>query len=354
MGFIKKVQMTNQDGKHIIEPESLVQIFLRLNGFLALSHAVVHREVEYTYKVSASATIIGLRFPYGREGLAPMFSSDARLTDLELPFLLLGEMQEELCGFGKNWLSPNGPRLKRIVVGTGLFPTEQLEGVVTDLRTKGWYQDRYCMVQSVCFGAAVNPELNMPEVIQITWDDLFKYAFDCFQVHGKNKMNHPQWEQIGQKVWQVALQTPVYETFRGQFVVEKWRVFPTEQAAETTKPDAEGQYASVEIAKPKPKPKIPYQAVSRQGDKDPLKKQPIPRPYNRDSKPEVIHELFLRINAGPKSLRPKSVNAFLAICKSQMKTELIKSDLVHFLSQCKEPPIEILDEDVIQFLQYPT
>lgn len=337
--------MTNQDGKHIIEPESLAQLFLRLNGFFALNHFIVHRSVEYNYKVGYNTYIAGIRFPHRTETLTHLLSDDERLTHLELPLLLLGEMKTDLCEFNKNWLNPDSERLKRILVATGLFPTTELDTVLMALRSKGWYKNSQYMVQSVCFGGKINPDLNMPEVIQLTWEDLLRFVFECFQIYAKNKLNYVQWEQMGQMIWHIAIQTPIYKAFRAQFVVEKGEKDTLSEdksllllsKAVSAVPEVNDLplVPVVPASKPKTAPK-PTLAKT--------KKQEIINPQT-----EAIKEFLYRLETKLKTNKPKSVDAFLSVFKSQMKRELTHLDLLKFIAENKNPVMQVLSNGQINY-----
>jgi hypothetical protein len=300
--------------------------------------------------VSPNTVITGIRFPHRREQLTHLLSDDERFTDLELPLLLLGELKTELCEFNKNWLNPNSERLKRILVATGVFPTTELESVLTALRSKGWYKNRQYMVQSVCFGGTVNPDLNMPGVIQITWDDILRFAFECFQIYGKNKLNHAQWEPIGQMIWHIAMQTPIYKVFRAQFVVEKGAIdtVPVPKPvlsisdAAFAVPEAEPVLldSMVEAAVPTSTPKT----TSKQPTAAKNKKQETVNPQT-----EAMKEFLYRLETKLKSNKPKSVDAFLSVFKSQMKRELTQSDLLKFIAESKQPLVQVLPNGQMKY-----
>ncbi len=221
-----KQNMKQQHEKHIIDPEILAQVFLRLNGFFSLTNFIIHREAEYEYRVGTDIDICGIRFPYRREILYNPVTDDERLQSLSRPILVLGEVKTSVCSINESWLREGSDILKRAIATTGIFSEPKIDSIVSSLRSRGRYSEADFIVQIVCFGECEvqifrvqNNDIPLPDVIQITWDYILEFIYRRFRGFSREKRDHPQWEQIGQILWKLAYNIPDYRQFRDKIIV---------------------------------------------------------------------------------------------------------------------------------------
>jgi hypothetical protein len=218
--------MKQQHEKHIIDPEILAQVFLRLNGFFSLTNFIIHREEEYEYRVGTDIDICGIRFPYRREILYNPVTDDKRLQSLSLPILVLGEVKTSTCSINESWLREGSDILKRVIATTGIFSEDKLNTIISSLKTKGRHIDTNFIIQIVCFGQNTvtsfkvqDKNIHIPDVIQITWEEILNFTYKRFREYSREKRDHPQWEQIGQILWRLAYKISDYREFRNKIIV---------------------------------------------------------------------------------------------------------------------------------------
>lgn len=309
--------MENENEKHIIDPETLAQVFLRLNGFFSLTNFIIHREEEYAYQAGTDIDVCGVRFPFRREILYNPVSDDERLRSLTVPILVLGEVKTSNCSINESWLRESSDVLKRVIATTGIFNETKIDSIVSSLRSRGRYLESDFIVQIVCFGErpvstfkVQDNHISLPDVIQITWEYILEFIYRRFRDFSREKNYHPQWQQIGQILWRLAYNISNYEEFRHKIIVG------TEESSIVRR----------------------YREQQLRLDEGQIESDNLPKNH-------IINRYLEKLkNAKAKPIR---VTSFINDLNAQMKLVIDREELVKYANQSNQ--IEIKSDDRIEY-----
>jgi hypothetical protein len=188
-----------------INAERLAYWYLRLNGFLTIPGFVVHPDRGRNQETDVD--IIGVRFPYRAENLVRPMEDDPRFSAVgEKTLVALAEVKTGAMRLNGPWTNAERNNMLRVLRAVGPLPQEEADSAARALHKEGLYRSQLYQVMLICIGARPNMDLEKshPAVPQITWDEVLVFIYDRFRTYRKEKRSHPQWDQDGQNLWNLA------------------------------------------------------------------------------------------------------------------------------------------------------
>lgn len=190
-----------------IDPEALAYWFLRLNGFMTIVNFVVHPDRGREQRTDVD--ILGCRFPFRKELLEnPMidYMEFTRVNDK--PLIVIAEVKKGRCKLNGPWTRPENQNMQRVLYALGVFPEGQLLNIASDLYKNGCYDDPTALITLLCMGSMSNHDLERtyPKVPQITWESVLSFIYNRFDAYRNQKSAHPQWDECGKKLWEMAIE----------------------------------------------------------------------------------------------------------------------------------------------------
>lgn len=178
--------------------ESLLQWFLRLNGFLTLPNFVLHPDRRRDGQ-RTEVDVIGVRFPHRSE------FPDLAQFRTERPFLVFAEAKASEKSINESWLASNRAVLEDLLKCVGLFSYDVVGQVATDLRTMGFGQTDAAQAAIVLVasndGSVVSSH---PGALRFTWEACLAFIHDRFKTFHHLKTAHDQWDDSGKKLWELT------------------------------------------------------------------------------------------------------------------------------------------------------
>jgi len=188
-----------------INSEDLAYWYLRLNGFLSIRNFIVHPD-----KGSDQGTDVDLlcvRFPFRGENIKRPMPDEKLFAEVAVPYLAFGEITRKMCKINGAWTNPKKQNIERVLHAVGVFPTAENSEISQVLHKNGFFEDDRFRVSIICFGGEVNPEISdgLPLVPQVLWSDCLRFIFTRFRAYKNEKASHPQWDDVGQTLWNQAI-----------------------------------------------------------------------------------------------------------------------------------------------------
>ena len=194
-----------------ITTESLAYWYFRLNGFLTIENLVVHVGLPRSQGGQGTdVDILGVRFPYRSElklDCKPMVD-DEFFRQIDKPLIVLAEIKTGMCALNGPWTDSYKGNMQRVLHALGAFPSEQIDEVAKGLYEKGTYSNDDYRISILCIGKSESPLLSKtkPDVPQLTWSSVLSFIYKRFIDHENSKRPHPQWNPVGQYLWDTTIQ----------------------------------------------------------------------------------------------------------------------------------------------------
>jgi len=190
-------------------PERLAYWYLRLNGFLTIENFIVHDEGGGPQRTDAD--LVAIRLPHRQEGYhihqnyAVWMEDDPRFSVKQLPFAAFVEVTTERCKLNGPWTDPDKANMERALNALGALPPADNDTAAASMYEKGSYRSASIELGLISIGTATNRTLtrNMPDVVQITWDEVKQFIFVRFERWEAAKRRHPQWTPDGHRLWRL-------------------------------------------------------------------------------------------------------------------------------------------------------
>ncbi len=181
--------------------------YLRLNGFLTIPNFVVHPDSGSEQRTDIDT--IAVRFPHRKENFErPMEDDRDLIGDDNRIRLLLVETKKGQIKFNKTWTDPNKKNIQKVLRATGLFPKCEVEKIAGHIYENGRFQDCSDSVFYLCgLGNKRNETLQQRNAIQITWKQVACFIWERFNEYEKQKRCHPQWDDTGKWLYDIAIET---------------------------------------------------------------------------------------------------------------------------------------------------
>ncbi len=192
--------------KENIDSESLAYWFFRLNGFFTTVNFVVHPDTGTRQRTDVD--ILGCRFPFRQELLInPMEDYEIFEKEKEKTFFAIAEIKTRTCNLNGPWTRPKNQNMQRVLRAIGVVPVSQVDHVASCIYEKGYYKNSNTLITLICVGSRQNNDLSRkyPEVLQLTWDIILAFIYDRFIAYSEQKTSHPQWDENGKKLWDIAI-----------------------------------------------------------------------------------------------------------------------------------------------------
>jgi hypothetical protein len=199
----------NQQDSSIInpDPEEVAYWFFRLNGCLTIKNFVVHPDSRGGQRTEVD--ILAVRFPYRRE----LITSGEAMKDHEvfkscnLIDIVIAEVKRGDCEINDSLTNKSAKNMHRVLYAIGAFKKDDVPKVAESLYKEGYYQDDNFRVRIIAIGSRKNSKLEekLPEVDQITWDEILDFIHDRFKKYQDLKADHPQWDWIGNYLYETSI-----------------------------------------------------------------------------------------------------------------------------------------------------
>jgi hypothetical protein len=182
--------------------DSAAEWFLRLNGFFTVLNFVVHPfEPGEGTQQRTDADVLGVRFPQRQEIVGGRRLPDHEaFRDAPSPLFIIAEVKAGCCRLNGPWTRPKDRNVTHVLRSFGGFAPETLNAVSDSLYRDGRYQSEDLAARLLCFGASTSPHLK-EHVLQFTWDQVFGFVYDRYQVFWRVKRQNQQWPPIGRFLW---------------------------------------------------------------------------------------------------------------------------------------------------------
>lgn len=198
-----------------LQSEALAYWYFRLNGCLTITNFVVHPEIGRDQRTDVD--VIAVRFPFRAELLANPMQDDALLAaDRHRTRIILAEIKLSRCNLNGPWTDPGRRNMLRVVRAIGSFPRDLTPSIANNLYKHGLHIDSLYNMSLFCIGSERNEDIakRLPSVPQVTWDHLLNFIFDRFRQYSRQKVAHPQWDDIGKTLWDHAMKSQDFESFK--------------------------------------------------------------------------------------------------------------------------------------------
>lgn len=185
-----------------LDPEKVAYWYFRLNGFLQMESFIVHPPGKGPQRTDAD--LLGVRFPYRRE----MFFDDpdnAMQDDVgvlslldDAPDVAVIEVKlNQPCSLNGPWSDQDHQNVHRVLAAIGCFPVDKIDEAAEALYTSGTYlNEGSTRVRLISLGRERSPELEerFPDVVQITWENVFSFIGNRLHEFRTNKRDVSQWD----------------------------------------------------------------------------------------------------------------------------------------------------------------
>jgi len=205
-----------------IAPERLAYWYLRLNGFLTIVNFLVHP--DHRRDRSTEVDVLGVRFPFRAENFMRPMQDDSRLVAAGNRIqLVIAEVKQSRCGLNGPWTDPQARNMEKVLAAVGAFPSDSWEEVASCLRRCGRFEDNGYLLSLLSMGRDLNDDLraSLPNVPQITFDEILRFIHGRFRAYLTVKAEHNQWDDDGKALLAAASRHREVESFLGEVTVER-------------------------------------------------------------------------------------------------------------------------------------
>lgn len=198
-----------------IGSEELAYWYLRLNGFLSIRNFVVHPDTGVNQRTDVD--ILGVRFPHRAELVGYRMVDDTPFTAVQdRPYLVIAEVKRGECQLNGPWKNPTSGNMQRVLRALGALCDDQIEEAALSLYDKGTFANLGYYVSLFCFGERKNLDVRQsrPGVPQKLWrSHVLAFVFDRFKTFRNQKTAHPQWDDVGMRLFELASNARSVEQF---------------------------------------------------------------------------------------------------------------------------------------------
>lgn len=187
-----------------LDAESLAYWYLRLNGFLTITHFIVHSDAGPAQRTEVD--VLGVRLPFRQELLIdPMQDDELFTTVVGKPLVAIVEVKLNDIAINATWRRMGSQNAERIVKAIGIVPPTDVAAAAQSLYESGAYDDARCRVVFVGVGTTKAKWVSrqLPDALQITWDHIAEFIFARFKRYSVQKTFHPQWDDAGHELWKL-------------------------------------------------------------------------------------------------------------------------------------------------------
>lgn len=197
-----------------IDAESLAYWFFRLNGFLTTVNFVVHPEQGSEQRTDVD--ILGVRFPFRAELLTDSMEDEQRFRqETRRPYIVIAEVKKAGCTLNGPWTKKQDQNMSRVLSAVGAVPPAEMAAAADGLYNQGFYESEIVYLTLCCVGEKPSHQIgkDFPRVPQFSWLQVAGFIHRRFARYRDQKLSHPQWDQNGQTLWKLFLESNALEDF---------------------------------------------------------------------------------------------------------------------------------------------
>lgn len=191
--------------------EDLATWYFRLNGCLTIPNFVLHPEIGNNQ--CTDADVLAVRFPHRKEVAGRTLQDDKAFTAQgHLIQTFIVEVKKGKCAL-------NGPYsqakiLYRLIQSIGVAPEAFSNKIADSLLKMGAFADNCLAVRIVCVGNETVGQGTLPaDALQLTHDEMLTFIYYRFRGNSKAKRSHPQWDHLGQHLYEFARRCRLADEF---------------------------------------------------------------------------------------------------------------------------------------------
>ena len=159
-------------------------------------------------KARTEVDIFAVRFPYRCELITsgkPMKDHEV-FESSDLIDIVIAEVKTSYCDINGPWTNKPDENMHRVLYAIGAFKKDDVPRVAESLYNEGYYHDANFRVRIFAIGSRKNSSLerDLPNVVQITWDEILGFIYDRFNEYRDPKKDHPQWDWIGKFLYKTS------------------------------------------------------------------------------------------------------------------------------------------------------
>jgi len=161
------------------------------------------------------ADILGVRLPFRSEGLRESPMVDHEFVISAVPMLFIAEVKLRECKLNGPWTDPEAENLPRVLRAAGLHRPDEVDVVAEALYTGHRYISSSSEVRLYAIGDEGDADLRRrrPGVFTLLWADIFGFIYERFAAYRGVKANHQQWDEVGHRLFDLAVTQPDREAF---------------------------------------------------------------------------------------------------------------------------------------------
>ena len=194
--------------------EDLAYWYLRLNGFLTIPNFIVHPDTGAQQRTDVD--VLGVRFPYRAELLLRPMVDDKPFVDVrDRAYLVFAEVKRGQCCLNGPWTDSDSENMQRVLRAIGALRDVEIGAAAASLYNTGTFSNEVYHVSLFCFGERASLEVRQhyPAVPQKLWPEVLGFIFQRFTGYRDQKASHPQWDQTGTRLFELAVEARTVDQF---------------------------------------------------------------------------------------------------------------------------------------------
>ena len=186
--------------------DDLANWYLRLNGFLTIPNFILHPSRPGSQRTEAD--VIGVRFPFRREFEGQDFDDAKLQCSLNKPSIFLVEVKTRVHKLNEAWKNSNKANINKVLADLGFFESDDcIASVAQNLYNFGRSDNKsfYCSLLFIGNVDAARVPTEYSSVPRILWEEIIAFIHKRFRTYFGIKAQHEQWDEVGQKLYQFAV-----------------------------------------------------------------------------------------------------------------------------------------------------
>src|SRR2546422_6333272 len=130
-------------------------------------------------------------------------------------YLVIAEVKRGQCDLNGPWTDPDCENMQRVLRAIGALRDEEIDAAAVSLYETGTFSNAAYYVSLFCFGERASSKLRKlyRAVPQKLWSETLRFIFQRFTSYRDQKASHPQWDQTGKGLYELAAQTRTADEF---------------------------------------------------------------------------------------------------------------------------------------------
>lgn len=118
----------------------------------------------------------------------------------------IAEVKKGPCQLNGPWSQPEKRNMNRVMQIIGAFPQDMNDDVASSLYQNKYFEDDDFFVRLFAIGDSKVHFDEYKNVVQITWYEILEFIYDRFNNYQRFKTQHRQWDQTGQRLFELVKQ----------------------------------------------------------------------------------------------------------------------------------------------------